>query len=103
MINKIENIVCEEFGVTSEDIHSGSRAKNIVAAKNAVWYFLYTVYGLSSSKIAKEYNTTQRNFWYAISKLKFLVKADKDCCAQFSRIGDKIMEKLNASPFPLIK
>ena len=94
MINKIENIVCEEFGVTSEDIHSSSRAKNIIAAKNAVWYLLYTQTELSSSKIAKEYNTTQRNFWYATSKLKFLVKADKAYEAQFERMKDKIREKL---------
>ena len=94
MINKIENIVCEEFGVTSEDIHSGSRAKNIVAAKNAVWYFLYTIAGLSSSKISREYHTTQRNFWYAISKLKFLTKADKSYEAQFSALEDKIKERV---------
>ena len=93
MINKIENIVCEEFGVSQEELHSGSRARHIVEAKNAVWYFLYTISGLSSSKIAKEYNTTQRNSWYAISKLKFLTNVDKGCEAKFSKIEDKIMEK----------
>ncbi len=93
MINNVEKIVCEEFSVTQEDIRSGSRTKNVVAAKNAVWYFLYTIGGLSSSKIAKEYNTTQRNFWYAVSKLKFLTKADKDCSAQFAKMEDKIKEK----------
>ena len=93
MINKIENIVCEEFGVTQEELHSGSRTKHIVAAKNAVWYFLYTIGGLSSSKIAKEYNTTQRNFWYATSRLKFLVKADKSYETQFDRLKAKIKGK----------
>ena len=101
MINKIENVVREEFGVTQDEIRSGSRAKHIVAAKNAVWYFLYTIAGLSSSKIAKEYNTTQRNFWYAVSKLKFLTRVDKDCCAQFENMGNKIRERLKSSPIHL--
>ena len=92
MINRVEKIVCEEFNVTQEGIRSSSRIKNVVSAKNAVWYFLYTIHGMPSSKIAKEYNTTQRNFWYAISKLKFLTKANKEVCIQFAKLEDKIRE-----------
>ena len=92
MINMVEKIVCEEFNVTQEEIRSSSRIKNIVSAKNAVWYLLYTIHGMPSSKIAKEYNTTQRNFWYAISKLKFLTKANKEVCMQFDKLEDKIRE-----------
>lgn len=94
MINIIENIVCEEFDVMTDDLRCGSRKKNVVSAKNAVWYFLYTICCMSSSRIAKEYNTTQRNFWYAVSKLKFLTRVDKDCCTQFEKMGNKIREKL---------
>lgn len=93
MINVIEKVVCEEFNVHTEELRSGARSKDVVAAKNAVWYFLYTIAGLSSSKISREYHTTQRNFWYAISKLKFLTKADKAYELQFSALENKIKER----------
>lgn len=69
MIEKVEQIVAEHFGVTVEQMKAGkSRRDN--DARHFLWYFLHCVLGFRGSVLSRTYGVAARNVYYYSSLVK---------------------------------
>ena len=69
MIEKVEQIVAEHFGISVDQMRSGkTRPDN--DARHILWYFLHCGLGFRGSAIAKRYGVAARNVYYYSSLVK---------------------------------
>jgi len=66
----IEDLVCRHFNVTIEDMRGRSRVRDIVDARQFVWYIEHAILGYRGTHIAREYGVTTRNVFYASSVIR---------------------------------
>ena len=77
MIEKIEEKICEYFGVDKEMLVATSSYRQPSFARSYLWYILHYNCGLSVNKIAKHYNRTPRRINRVVSKIKYLIETQK--------------------------
>ena len=89
LFNCIEDIVASYFDVAIEDMKKGNRKSNVTLARGYAMYILHRDFGLSISKIAKEFGRTTRAVFWHISKISSFM--------EFSHIYKKIYGCLRSS------
>lgn len=77
MIEKIEEKICEYFGVDKELLVATSSYRQPSFARSYLWYILHYDCGLSVNKIAKQYGRTPRRINRVVSKIKYLIETQK--------------------------
>ena len=85
----VEDIVSSYFDVSIEDMKMGNRKCNVTLARGYAMYILHRDFGLSISKIAKEFGRTTRAVFWHISKISSFM--------EFSHIYKKIYGCLRSS------
>lgn len=61
----VEELVCKHFGVSVDDMRGRSRVRDIVDARQFVWFIEHAILGYRGTHIAREYKVTTRNVFYA--------------------------------------
>ena len=59
MIERIEQVVADHFGITVDQMRTG-KSRSELDARHFLWYFLHFVYGYSGRDVASRYGTTRR-------------------------------------------
>lgn len=85
----VEEIVSSYFDVSIEDMKMGNRKSNVTLARGYAMYILHRDFGLSISKIAKEFDRTTRAVFWHIAKISSFM--------EFSHIYKKIYGCLRSS------
>lgn len=77
MVQKIEEKICNYFGVEKELIVSKNNIINASLARGYLWYILHYDCGMSVNAIAKHYQRNPRSVHKLIAKVKYLVTTQR--------------------------
>lgn len=72
-IERIEQVICDFFKVSSESLYQRQGTHREATARHFLWYILHTDFGMSNSKIAKRYIRSERATLRYRSEVKFRV------------------------------
>ena len=90
MIQEVENIICEHFGIDNEVVRSNKTTKDVCLVRSIIWYILYNSFGYSAKKLSDEYGRTIRNIRYSIANTRFLIEKDKEFQAIYKNVKSLI-------------
>ena len=62
-IEQVEQIICDFFGTTIEEVYSRNKKSAVVLARHFLIYILNTHYSISYSKLIKRYSRSIRSIW----------------------------------------
>lgn len=77
MVQKIEEKVCNYFGVETELVVGKNNIINASLARGYLWYILHYDCGMSVNAIAKHYQRNLRSVYKLIAKVKYLVATQR--------------------------
>lgn len=76
-IEQVENIICDFFGTTIEEVYSRNKKSAVVLARHFLIYILNTHYSLSYTKLMKRYDRSIRSITMTIKNMRHYVVYDK--------------------------
>lgn len=76
MVEKIEQKICDYFGVTRDELLC--RSKHCYLERGFLWYILHCDYQLSCNTLAKRYGRNIRTINRVISKIKYIATTQKE-------------------------
>lgn len=85
-IDEIIKKICDFFSVEEYEIMEKNHFVASSTARNFVYYILHTKYKMSSKKISKLMNRTDRNIKYRNSTTKYLIENNKDYEILYTKI-----------------
>jgi chromosomal replication initiation ATPase DnaA len=77
MVQKIEEKVCNYFGIDKRLVVGKNHIINASLARGYLWYILHYDYGMSVNVIAKHYQRNSRSVHKLIAKVKYLVTTQR--------------------------
>lgn len=77
MVQKIEEKICNYFGVDNTLVVGKNHIINASLARGYLWYILHYDCGMSVNAIAKHYQRNSRSVHKLIAKVKYLVATQK--------------------------
>ena len=77
MVQKIEEKICNYFGVDNTLVVGKNNIINASLARGYLWYILHYDCDMSVNAIAKHYQRNQRSVHKLIAKVKYLVAPQK--------------------------
>ena len=83
---QIEEVVCNKYEVSIQDIYSRDTSRNASTARALTWYILHYTKGWSVSKIARIYSRTERNVKYMMARMKNYIAYDKKTNRMYEEI-----------------
>jgi chromosomal replication initiator protein len=88
---KLEMVICDEFGVTMDEIKSKTRKQNVVYARQFYIYFMWEKNLIRTKlNLAKSINRTHATVIYAITKLEHWVNCYDDVKHIYERINHQL-------------
>ena len=76
-INRIVDLVCEEYFVTEEELRSKSRYKELVEARQMAMYIISRETGITLAEIGGVFDRDHATVIYAIKKVRQRAKHDQ--------------------------
>lgn len=76
-IEQVEQIICDFFGTTIEEVYSRNKKSAVVLARHFLIYILNTHYSISYSKLIKRYSRSIRSITMTIKNMRHYVVYDK--------------------------
>lgn len=76
MVEKIEQKICDYFGVTKEELLC--RTKHCYLERGFLWYVLHNDYNMSFNALAKHYNRNVRNIARQVSRIRYIATTQKE-------------------------
>ena len=77
MVQKIEEKVCNYFGIDKRLVVGKNHIINASLARGYLWYILHYDCGMSVNAIAKHYKRNSRSVHKLIAKVKYLVTTQR--------------------------
>lgn len=77
-IVKIENEVCDFFGVSRKDLYSKDLKQSKANARHYLWFLLHCHHGLSNLALARRYGRARITIIQYISQIKFRIEHQKE-------------------------
>lgn len=77
-IQNVQHIVCNEYGVTEEEIKSEYKGRTVSDAKSVLWTILRdSSYKITYKQIGKIYNRSHSSVMHQVEKLRGFMQVDK--------------------------
>lgn len=90
----IRKVVCEFYGVDTDDLNKEGRLQTIVIPRQVAMYLCRTLTSNSLPVIARDFNRTHANIYHACTKIKKLYQSDNTVRENINTI----LEKLGKTP-----
>lgn len=102
-MEKLINIICENYKVSKEDLFSKRKKTKIVNARHMYMYFLFKYYHKNLTETAKLTNRNHGTIIYAIKKIDNEIKIYKDKIKEIEIILNDINNFLIPNEIDLLK
>lgn len=88
----IDQAAAEEYGVTTEEMHSPSRRQPVCMARCAAWLWLQKTLGWTTTRIGMSYGRTHGSVVHGIQRYRWLASHEWDTSHRYQRILKAINE-----------
>ena len=91
---KIDYVVCNEFGITTDELYSHTRLRNVVLPRQIAMYFTARKSKQTLTEIANQYGLSNHaTAIYGIKTVKGLIKFDKAVRGKIVNINRILTER----------
>ena len=93
--DKIFEIVCNRYGVSTEDVLSQKRNQNIVLPRRIILYFMRSILEMTFPDIGKHMNMHHSSVMTSIQKMEGMMKEDTAFEMEIQELGKEIQREIS--------